>query len=145
MIRANQMFRLATLAAVVSQATVLSHVSTTTAQEQPAKPHDAPEIRPFVIAVESAVLDDLHQRLKRTRWPDQIKGTAWEYGVPVSYMDELVEYWQTKYDWRRHERELNKHTQFVTRIDGLDIHFVHVRSKVAGALPLVVVHGWPGS
>jgi pimeloyl-ACP methyl ester carboxylesterase len=139
MITASRMFRLAALAVVLCQAPCI------TAQQQPAKAQPSVEIRPFTIAVEDAVLDELLQRLKLTRWPDQIEGTAWEYGVPVAYMKELVEYWQTKYDWRLHERELNKHPQFVTTIDGLDIHFVHVRSKVEGALPLVIVHGWPGS
>jgi epoxide hydrolase len=115
------------------------------AQDQPPKAQSPAETRPFTISVDNAVLDDLHQRLKRTRWPDQIEGTGWEYGVPVAYMQELVEYWQTKYDWRRQERELNKHPQYVTTIDGLDVHFIHVRSKVEGALPLVIVHGWPGS
>jgi len=106
---------------------------------------DAERILPFRIAVEDAVLLDLKDRLTRTRWPDQIDATGWEYGVPVAYMKELVSYWQTKYDWRHNEQELNKLEQFVTRIDGLDIHCVHVRSKVKNAMPLVIVHGWPGS
>jgi pimeloyl-ACP methyl ester carboxylesterase len=100
---------------------------------------------PFKIAVEDTVLRDLKDRLARTRWPDQIDGSDWEYGVPVAYMREFVEYWRTKYDWRDHEKKLNMLDQFVTRIDGLDIHFVHVRSKEKNALPLVIVHGWPGS
>src|SRR5262249_27564949 len=100
---------------------------------------------PFKIAVKDAVLHDLKERLARTRWPDRINAAGWEYGVLVAYMKELVEYWQTKDDWRDQERELNTLDQFVTRIDGLDIHFVHVRSKEKNALPLVIVHGWPGS
>jgi pimeloyl-ACP methyl ester carboxylesterase len=114
------------------------------AQDQPAKTDGAP-IEPFKIAVEDAVLRDLKDRLARTRWPDQIDGTGWEYGVPVSYMKELVEHWQTKYDWRDQERKLNKFAQFKTAIDGIDLHFVHVRSKEKDALPLVITHGWPGS
>ena len=102
-------------------------------------------IEPFKIAVEDKVLRDLQDRLSRTRWPDQIDGTGWEYGVPLDTMQELVAYWRTRYDWRDQERKLNQMGQFVTRIDGLDIHFVHVRSKEKNALPLVLVHGWPGS
>lgn len=102
-------------------------------------------IAPFKIKVEDATLRDLQDRLARTRWPNQIEGTGWEYGVPLDYMQKLVEYWQAQYDWRQQEQELNKLEQFVTRIDGLDIHFVHVRSKERNALPLVIVHGWPGS
>jgi pimeloyl-ACP methyl ester carboxylesterase len=110
----------------------------------PTQPADA-AIRPFRIAVEDDVLRDLKDRLARTRWPDQIEGTAWEYGVPLAEMKPLVEYWRSSYDWRQQEKRLNEFDQFTTRIDGLEIHFVHVRSKHAGALPLVITHGWPGS
>jgi pimeloyl-ACP methyl ester carboxylesterase len=116
------------------------------AADKPAGPRPEGErIEPFRIAVDDAVLHDLRDRLARTRWPDQIDGTGWEYGVPVAYMKELVEHWRTRYDWREQEKGLNKLDQFVTRIDGLDLHFVHVRSQVKDALPLVIVHGWPGS
>jgi pimeloyl-ACP methyl ester carboxylesterase len=104
-----------------------------------------PAIRPFRIHVEDALLDDLRDRLARTRWPDQIPDSGWNYGVDRAYMQQLVKYWQTEYDWRRHERRLNEFPQFVTTIDGLDVHFLHVRSPHADALPLVLVHGWPGS
>ncbi|HZN34384.1 MAG TPA: alpha/beta fold hydrolase [Pirellulaceae bacterium] len=106
---------------------------------------DQAAIKPFQIAVPDDVLRDLQERLARTRWPDQIEGTGWEYGVPLSEMKPLVEFWRTGYDWRGQERKLNELNQFTTRIDGLDIHFVHVRSKEPGALPLVITHGWPGS
>src|SRR5262245_24041087 len=116
------------------------------AAEKPASHRPGGEqIEPFKIAVGDAVLRDLKDRLARTRWPDQIDDTGWEYGVPVAYMKDLVEYWKTRYDWREQEKKLNKLDQFVTRIDGLDIHFVHVRSKEKNALPLVIMHGWPGS
>jgi pimeloyl-ACP methyl ester carboxylesterase len=116
------------------------------AEEKPASPNPNGErIEPFKIAVEDAILRDLKDRLARTRWPDQIHDTGWEYGVPIAYMQELVEFWRTRYDWREQEKKLNEFDQFVTRIDGLDIHFVHVRSKEKNALPLVIVHGWPGS
>ncbi len=107
---------------------------------------DEPEaIRPFTIQVDDATLDDLQRRLAQTRWPDQIEGTGWEYGVDQKFMRELVEYWRTKYDWREQERRLNAFPQFKTRIDGIDLHFLHVRSPHAHAKPLVLVHGWPGS
>jgi pimeloyl-ACP methyl ester carboxylesterase len=109
------------------------------------KQRNAEAIAPFKIRVEDEVLRDLKDRLARTRWPSQIDGTEWEYGVPVAYMRELVAYWQTGFDWREQERRLNRLDQFVTTIDGLDVHFVHVRSKEKNALPLVIVHGWPGS
>ena len=102
-------------------------------------------IVPFRISVDDAVLRDLQDRLARTRWPDQIGETGWEYGVPIATMKDLVNHWRTRYDWREHERRLNAIPQFKTKIDGLDIHFVHVRSKEKNATPLVIVHGWPGS
>lgn len=115
-----------------------------TISARPAAPARA-EIRPFRIAVKPEVLDDLKQRLVRTRWPQAIESTGWEHGVDLAYLKELVQYWQQRYDWRQHERALNQLSQFVTTIDGVDLHFIHVRSRHAGALPLVMVHGWPGS
>src|SRR5262245_55662807 len=111
----------------------------------PVRTSDRDEIKPFTIRVDDAVLRDLKDRLARTRWPNQIDETGWEYGVPLAYMHDFVEHWQTRYDWRAEEKKLNQLDQFVTTIDGLDIHFVHVRSKGSNALPLVIVHGWPGS
>jgi pimeloyl-ACP methyl ester carboxylesterase len=102
-------------------------------------------IRPFTIRVEDSVLADLRQRLARSRLPDEVENSNWDYGVSLSYMKELIAYWQTDYDWREQERRLNQFDQFVTNIDGLDIHFIHQRSKEPNATPLVVVHGWPGS
>jgi pimeloyl-ACP methyl ester carboxylesterase len=102
-------------------------------------------IKPFKIAVDDAVLRDLKERLARTRFPDQIPETGWDYGVDLVYMKDLVTYWKDKYDWRAEERKLNELPQFTTEIDGLSIHFIHVRSKEKNALPLVLVHGWPGS
>src|SRR5262245_59159026 len=125
-------------------AVALGGVGVLMAEEKPTCPKTGGErIEPFKIAVEDAVLRELKDRLARTRWPGQIDDTGWEYGGPVGTMKDLVEYWKTKYDWREQEKRLNKLDQFVTRIDGLDIHFVHVRSKEKNALPLVLVHGWP--
>jgi epoxide hydrolase len=102
-------------------------------------------VQPYRIAVPDAVLTDLRERLARTRWPSEIPGTGWDYGTNLTFMKELVAYWQTKFDWRAQEKKLNALPQFMTRIDGLDIHFVHQRSSHANATPLVLIHGWPGS
>jgi pimeloyl-ACP methyl ester carboxylesterase len=108
------------------------------------KPDDE-RILPFKIQIDDAVLRDLKERLARARWPDEIDGAGWEYGVELKYMKELAAYWRDKYDWRAQERRLNEFDQFVTEIDGLKIHFIHQRSKNPDALPLILLHGWPGS
>ena len=102
-------------------------------------------IRPFRIAVPTADLEDLHQRLDRTRWPDELPGVGWAYGVPRDYLRELAHYWRHSYDWRAAEARLNEWPQFMTTIDGADIHFAHIRSPEPDATPLIVTHGWPGS
>lgn len=102
-------------------------------------------IRPFRIAIPQADLDDLSERLRRTRWPDEVPGVGWSYGVPLGYLKELAEHWRTTYDWRAHEARLNEHPQFTTEIDGQNIHFLHVRSPEPDALPLILTHGWPSS
>ncbi|GAA1669905.1 epoxide hydrolase [Nonomuraea maheshkhaliensis] len=102
-------------------------------------------IDPFRIDIPQADLDDLRDRLGRTRWPDELPGIGWAYGVPTSYARELAEYWRTTYDWRAHEAALNAYPQFTTEIDRQTVHFMHVRSPEPDALPLVLTHGWPGS
>jgi pimeloyl-ACP methyl ester carboxylesterase len=102
-------------------------------------------IETFRVNVEQSVLDDLRERLRRTRWPDQIPGSGWEYGANLEYMKELIAYWQKEFDWRKQEREINKFPQFKAVIDGLGIHFVHVRGNGPNPLPLIITHGWPGS
>lgn len=104
----------------------------------------SPDIRPFRIAIPQAQLDDLHSRLASARWPDEVPGVSWSRGVPVGYLKELAEYWRTGYDWRKHEAALNEHPQFITTIDGQNLHFLHVRSAKPDALPLMLLHGWPG-
>jgi pimeloyl-ACP methyl ester carboxylesterase len=104
------------------------------------------EIRPFRIDVPQADVDDLHDRLARTRWPaDALPGVGWERGVPTGYLRELAEHWRTAYDWRAWEARLNELPQFTTTIDGQNVHFAHVRSPEPGATPLMLIHGWPGS
>ena len=102
-------------------------------------------IERFQIHVDESVLEDLRNRLARTRFPDQIEGTGWEYGMPIDYLRELVAYWRDAYDWRAQEARLNQLPHFRTRIDGQSIHFVHARSTRADAFPLLLMHGWPGS
>jgi epoxide hydrolase len=102
-------------------------------------------VRPFTIDVSQPVLDDLRERLKRTRFPGEIDGTGWDYGANRAYMKDLVAYWRDTFDWRAQERRLNQFDQFKTTIDGLEIHFIHQRSKVPNARPLIITHGWPGS
>ena len=109
----------------------------------PAATNDA--IRPFHIDVPEEDLIDLRRRLAATRWPEKETVTDDSQGVPLAMLRELVRYWQTDYDWRKVEARLNALPQFITEIDGLDIHFIHVRSKHDNALPLIVTHGWPGS
>ena len=103
------------------------------------------DVEPFEVRVDDATLADLHDRLARTRIPDQIEGTSWEYGMPAPYLRDLVTYWRESYDWRAQEAALNTLPHFHTTIDGQSIHFVHVRSNRSDALPLLLLHGWPGS
>lgn len=105
--------------------------------------HDT--IRPFRIDVPQACIDDLRERLARTRWPDELPGAGWAYGTPLGYVRELADYWVKEFDWRAQEARLNAFPQFTTDIDGQNVHFLHVRSPEPGALPLLVTHGWPGS
>jgi pimeloyl-ACP methyl ester carboxylesterase len=102
-------------------------------------------MEPFRIEVPQSDLDDLHERLDRTRWPQELPDAGWDYGVPGAYVRELAEYWRRSYDWRAAEARLNEHPQFVTEIDGQRVHFLHVRSPRPDALPLILTHGWPGS
>jgi Epoxide hydrolase N terminus len=102
-------------------------------------------IRPFRVDVPDELLVDLRRRLAATRWPDRETAPDESQGVQLATMQELARYWGTGYDWRKCEAKLNALPQFMTEIDGLDIHFIHVRSKHENALPLIVTHGWPGS
>ena len=103
------------------------------------------QIRPFTLAIPQEQIDDLHRRIDMTRWPEKETVDDWTQGVPLASLRELVDHWRHHYDWRACEARLNAFGQFVTEIDGLDIHFLHVRSRHEGAMPLVLTHGWPGS
>ena len=104
-----------------------------------------PEVRPFSIDVSEAALVDLRRRIAATQWPEKETVADESQGVPLATMQELARYWATDYDWRKGEAKLKALPHFITEIDGLDIHFIHVRSKHENALPLIVNHGWPGS
>jgi epoxide hydrolase len=102
-------------------------------------------IYPFRIDVRDSELAGLRERLAGTRWPEELPDAGWSRGVPVDYLKVLSGYWGSGYDWRRHEARLNEFPQFTTVIDGQTIHFLHVRSPESGAMPLMLIHGWPGS
>ena len=122
------------------QPTVLSTLSA-----KPSVSADDESIRPFHINVPEEQLSDLHRRIAATRWPDRETVSDQSQGVQLATMQSLVRYWDTSYDWRKAEAKLNALPEFVTTIDGVDIQFVHVRSKNPNALPLIITHGWPGS
>lgn len=123
--------------AVLRPATALAQADAT--------PLEADDIRPFRVDIPAAALVDLRQRLAVTRWPDPEPVDDRSQGVQLAKLQSLVRYWETGYDWRKAEAKLNALPQFLTNIDGLDIHFIHVRSRHADALPLIMTHGWPGS
>lgn len=106
---------------------------------------DESDIGSFRADVPQEDLDDLQARLSHVRWPDELSDAGWSYGVPLAYVQELVEYWRTTYDWRQHEARLNAQPQFVTTIDGQRVHFIHARSPEPDAMPLICTHGWPMS
>jgi microsomal epoxide hydrolase len=101
-------------------------------------------MRTYHIDIPQPALDDLRARLANSRWPDEIPGQGWNRGVPLAYLRELADYWRTGYDWRAAQRRLNQIPQFTTEIDGVDVHFAHVRSPHPDAVPLILTHGWPG-
>ena len=108
-------------------------------------PTVAAPVRPFTVRIPDSDLQDLHDRLQRTRWPDDQTVSDWSQGVRSDHARVLADQWGRGYDWRRVESALNRHPQFLTEIDGLDVHFLHVRSPHPGALPLILTHGWPSS
>jgi len=110
----------------------------------PAKPGPA-TIRPFKMHVPDCVLIDLRRRLAEAKWPDQLPGTTCEYGADIKKVRELADYWQNGYDWRAQEAKINRFDQFTTEIDGQQIYFIHQRSSRPDAIPLMLIHGWPGS
>ena len=116
-----------------------------TSQQTDARAATDARIRPYRISVPQADLDDLRERLARTRWARDLPGAGWERGVPAGYLRELADYWAEDYDWRAHEAALNAYPQFITTIDGASVQFLHLRSAQPDATPLLLLHGWPGS
>lgn len=102
-------------------------------------------MQPFRVDIPQEDLDDLHNRLDATRWPENLPEAGWDRGVPADYLKELTEYWCTTFDWRAAEARLNEFPQFTTQIDGANVYFMHIRSPEPGAMPMVITHGWPGS
>src|SRR5688572_15924659 len=102
-------------------------------------------IRPFKVNLPEEDLVDLKRRILATRWPEKETVSDQTQGVPLATLKALAKYWATEYDWRKVEARLNSHPNFITNVDGLDIHFIHVKSKHKHALPIIVTHGWPGS
>jgi pimeloyl-ACP methyl ester carboxylesterase len=134
---------LAAPAAVAAQQPAQTRAQARSAARALAGESDA--IRPFRVSIPEKALDDLRRRLKATRWPDRETVDDQSQGAQLAKLQELVRYWGTDYDWRKAEAKLNALPQFVTMIDGVDIHFIHVRSRHKNALPLLISHGWPGS
>jgi pimeloyl-ACP methyl ester carboxylesterase len=118
---------------------------TQTTQEGSVQAVSKNAVRPFSVSIPQADLDDLRRRVNATKWPEREAVKDFSQGVPLATMQAAARYWATDYDWRKVEAKLNGFSQFTTEIDGLDIHFVHVRSRHANALPVIVTHGWPGS
>jgi hypothetical protein len=102
-------------------------------------------VLPFTYRASDEALIDLRSRLEQTRWPEGGTGTGWDQGPPLKKLQNLVAYWRSNYDWRRCETELNRWSQFKTTVDGLGIHFIHVRSRHPNALPIILTHGWPST
>ena len=110
-----------------------------------AEAKQAAAIKPFKAHVPDDVLEDLRRRVEQAKWPDQLPDTGWEYGADIRKVRELADYWRTRYDWRAFEARLNRFDQFTTEVDGQQVHFIHQRSPRPDAIPLLLIHGWPGS
>src|SRR6267154_4960255 len=119
--------------------------TTGAAQQRSEQATDKHAIRPFRVNFSEAELTELRRRINATRWPDRETVPDQSQGVQLATIQALARYWGTEYDWRKVEARLNSYPQSITEIDGLDIHFIHVRSRHENALPLIVTHGWPGS
>lgn len=102
-------------------------------------------IRPFTANISEQILDDLKSRLQNTRWPDQMDGSAWNYGADLNYIKPLADYWQYQFDWRKVENQINNYPNFIATVKGHEIHFMHIKGKGKRTIPLLMTHGWPGS
>ena len=102
-------------------------------------------IETFKVSIPQSELDDLNERIKKVRWPDELKNSDWKFGTSLSYIKELVDYWQKEFDWRTIEKQINSFPNFIANMDGSKIHFLHIKSKKKNGIPLIITHGWPGS
>jgi len=137
--------RVAALSACLAVLASGNYAQTPTASPATGQPAGDSSIRPFKVQVPQTAIDDLRRRIAATRWPDKETVGDQSQGAQLAKLQELLRYWGSGYDWRKAEAKLNALPQFVTNIDGVDIHFIHVRSRHKSALPLIVTHGWPGS
>lgn len=140
-----RLFKLVKRAARLLAVTALLALVSGQAAPQAANEVSDMPIVPFQVGVPQAALDDLRNRLANTRLPDQIPGASWEYGAERGYLEELLTYWMNEFDWRAQEARINAFDQFTTEIDDVNMHFIHQRSTNPDAIPLMIVHGWPGS
>lgn len=131
------------MAVLVAFAPALAVETVKPPQSETASADDS--IRPFQVHVDQSQIDDLKARIRNARWPDKETVGDISQGIQLARVQDLVRYWGSDYDWRNAEKELNALPQFITRIDGVDIHFIHVRSRHPNALPVILTHGWPGS
>src|SRR5215468_1249839 len=134
-----------TTSSFVSRRNTGTAVASVATQQRTSQANDKSAIRSFKVNIPEAELTELRRRIKATKWPDRETVMDASQGVQLETTQRLARYWATDYDWRKCEAKLNAYPQFITKIDGLDIHFIHVRSKHENALPLIVPHGWPGS
>jgi len=102
-------------------------------------------IQPFKVEILSSTLDDLRERLKRTRWTDEVADAGWDYGTNLAYLKQLVDYWQNEFDWRAQEKAINRFSHFRTEVDGFNLHFIYQRGKGETPMPIILTHGWPDS
>ena len=130
---------------IVASALVLRSIISFAQPGPSDRPATDESIRPFHVHVSQAQLTDLRQRILATKWPERETVTDESQGVQLATMQKLAKYWANNYDWRKVEARINSCPNFVTNIDGVDIHFIHVKSKHPNALPVIVTHGWPGS
>jgi pimeloyl-ACP methyl ester carboxylesterase len=99
----------------------------------------------FKVKIEQDILEDLKTRIEKTRWPDEIAGSNWNYGASLNYMKELSDYWLNDFDWRKTEAEINQYDNYIAEIDGYNVHFLHIKGKSENSVPIIITHGWPGS
>ena len=138
-------YELTAIAATLNQVSRLSTMDTPIDIDNNQLANNGSSITPFEIVVPDAAISDLKTRLQNTRLPDQISETTWEYGTDKTYLTELIDYWENEFDWKEQERTLNEFDHFKTEIDEIEMQFIHQRSEHPDAIPLMIVHGWPGS